>query len=52
MTAEIGVPGPAREAASMALLGALCADGVAITLPAVTGCRSPSPLAGQWSRKP
>lgn len=52
MTADIGVPGPAREAASMALLGALCADGVAITLPAVTGCQSPAPLAGQWSRKP
>ena len=52
LTDEIGVPGYAREAAAMALLGALCADGVPITLPEVTGCRRPAPVAGVWSRKP
>lgn len=49
---EIGVPGYAREAGAMAVLGALCADGVAITLPGVTGCRRPAPVAGVWSRRP
>lgn len=52
MADEIGVPGYAREAAAMAVLGALCADGVAITLPGVTGCRRPAPVAGEWSRRP
>ncbi len=44
-----GVPIGAREAASMAALGALCADGVAITLPRVTGVSRPAPLSGVWT---
>jgi len=47
-TDDHGVPVGAREAASMAVLGALCADGVPITLPAVTGVANPPPLAGAW----
>ena len=47
-TDEHGVPIGAREAAAMAVLGALCADGVPITLPAVTGVSSPAPLSGAW----
>jgi 1,6-anhydro-N-acetylmuramate kinase len=46
---ELGVPIVLREACGIAVLGALCADGVPITLPAVTGCR-PAPLAGVWVR--
>jgi anhydro-N-acetylmuramic acid kinase len=45
---DCGVPHHAREALCFAVLGALCADGVPITLPQVTGCRSPAPLAGYW----
>jgi hypothetical protein len=30
----------------MAVLGALCADGVPVTLPRVTGCRLPAPAGG------
>ncbi|MBL9030349.1 MAG: anhydro-N-acetylmuramic acid kinase [Phycisphaerae bacterium] len=37
-----------REAASMAVLGALCQDRVPITLQAVTGVRAPAPVAGAW----
>ncbi|MCA9280527.1 MAG: anhydro-N-acetylmuramic acid kinase [Phycisphaeraceae bacterium] len=44
----LGVPGAYREAAAMAVLGALCADGVAITLPGVTGVRGDAPMAGAW----
>ncbi len=44
----IGVPVEAREALAMAVLGAMCADGVPITLPRVTGCRTPAPVAGTW----
>jgi 1,6-anhydro-N-acetylmuramate kinase len=44
-----GIPVEAREAAAMAVLGALCADGVPITLPQVTGCPPPAPVAGRWS---
>lgn len=44
-----GVPAAYREAVEMAVLGALCADGVAITLPQVTGVASPAPLAGVWA---
>ena len=36
-TDEYGVPSDARETTAMALLGILAADGVSITLPAVTG---------------
>ena len=43
-----GVPVAAREAAAIAVLGALCADGIAITLPQVTGCADPAPVAGMW----
>ncbi|MBL0921805.1 MAG: anhydro-N-acetylmuramic acid kinase [Phycisphaerales bacterium] len=51
-TDEFGVPVGAREAAAMAVLGALCADGVPITLPAVTGVRSPAPVSGAWMNAP
>jgi 1,6-anhydro-N-acetylmuramate kinase len=44
-----GMPVEAREAAAIAVLGALCADRVPITLPQVTGCGAPAPLAGQWT---
>ncbi len=47
---DLGVPAQAREAVCMALLGALCEDGVAITLPQVTGCATPAPVAGVWMR--
>jgi hypothetical protein len=42
------MPIEAREAACFAVLGALCADGVPITLPHVTGCRTPAPVSGSW----
>lgn len=48
-TDAAGVPADYREAAAMGVLGALCADGVPITLRQVTGCVSP-PLAGLWTR--
>jgi len=48
-TAELGVPVESREALAIAVLGALCFDGVPITLPRVTGCRAPVPVAGTWS---
>jgi 1,6-anhydro-N-acetylmuramate kinase len=47
-TSKLGVPIEAREAVAFAVLGALCADGVPITLPQVTGCASPAPLSGSW----
>jgi len=47
-TDDLGVPASHREAAAMAVLGALCVDGVAITLPQVTGCAGPAPLSGSW----
>lgn len=46
---ELGVPVSIREAFCMTVLGALCADGVPITLPQVTGCDTPPPVAGMWS---
>jgi len=48
LSSELGVAVAAREAMAMAVLGALCADGIPITLPQVTGCRSPAPVAGSW----
>lgn len=45
---ELGIPAQAREAVCIAVLGALCADGVAITLPRVTGVPAPAPVAGVW----
>lgn len=49
LTDAYGLPGRYREAAQMAVLGALCADGVAITLPRVTGVAPPAPVAGCWT---
>ena len=43
----LGVPAKAREAMAMAVLGALCADGVPITLPRITGCQEAT-VAGSW----
>jgi 1,6-anhydro-N-acetylmuramate kinase len=45
---DLDVPGQAREALAMAVLGALCADRVPITLPQVTGCADAAPVAGTW----
>ena len=45
---RLGVAVEARESLAMAVLGALSADGVAITLPSVTGCHDPAPVAGRW----
>jgi anhydro-N-acetylmuramic acid kinase len=45
---ELGVPSEMREAAGMAVLGALCQDRVAITLPGVTGVKS-APISGCWT---
>ncbi len=47
-----GVPVQMREAMAMAVLGTLCADGVPITLPRVTGCAHPPPVAGAWVYPP
>ena len=47
-TAHCGIPPTARESAEMAILGALCADGVPITLPAVTHVHTPAPISGAW----
>ena len=44
---ELGVPVDAREAAGFAVLGALCQDGVSITLPKITGATSPG-ISGHW----
>ncbi len=49
MSDDFGVPVEIREALCMAVLGALCADGVPITLPQVTGCDEAAPVAGVWS---
>jgi anhydro-N-acetylmuramic acid kinase len=45
----LGVGVLIREALCMCVLGALCADGVPITLPQVTGCDEPAPVSGLWS---
>ncbi|MFG0275871.1 MAG: anhydro-N-acetylmuramic acid kinase [Phycisphaerales bacterium] len=47
-----GVPAHLREAVCMAVLGACCADGVAITLPKVTGRRDRPLLHGAWINAP
>ncbi|MEM1108732.1 MAG: anhydro-N-acetylmuramic acid kinase [Planctomycetota bacterium] len=44
---DLGIPCEAREAMGFAVLGALSADGVPITLPQVTGAESPG-VAGVW----
>jgi len=39
-----------REAVEMAVLGALCSDGVPITLPSTTGVKKgKAPVAGCWA---
>ncbi len=49
---SLGVPVHAREAMCFAVLGALCQDGVPITLPEVTGVSFPAPRAGAWCYPP
>jgi hypothetical protein len=46
-----GVGAGEREALAMAVLGALCQDRVAITLPQVTGLPAgvAAPVAGVWT---
>ena len=44
------VPPQAREAAAMAILGLMAADGHSITTPATTGRRSPGFPVGLWTR--
>jgi len=45
---KFGVPAAFREAVCFAVLGALCQDRVPITLPAITHCPAPAPVAGAW----
>jgi len=47
VSSNLGIAVEAREAACMAVLGALTQDGVRITLKQVTGCHEPA-LAGAW----
>lgn len=47
-TGSLGVPISHREAAEIAVLGALCADAVPITLPNVTRVPAPAPISGAW----
>ncbi len=49
---ELAIPAQYREAAAFAVLGILCADAVPITLPAVTNCTDPAPIAGTWTYPP
>ena len=46
-TASVGIMPAAREAVAMAVLGALCHDGVAVCLPQITGAEG-SAVAGSW----
>jgi anhydro-N-acetylmuramic acid kinase len=46
-TDDFGIPAQFREAVCFAVLGALCADRVPITLPSVTGVRA-APISGAW----
>lgn len=48
-TAEAGVDPAWREAGAIAVLAALCADRVPITLPRATRVRPPAPVAGRWT---
>ncbi len=47
-TDDLGVPAQFREAVCFAVLGALCQDRVAITLPAITGLKGAAPISGHW----
>lgn len=47
-TDAMGVPAAHREAVGFAVLGALCADRVPITLASVTGARGDAPISGAW----
>lgn len=51
-TDAAGLPAQARESAQFAVLGALAWDGVPVSLPRVTGCQDPAPLAGCWTPPP
>jgi anhydro-N-acetylmuramic acid kinase len=44
---ELGIPATLREAASMAILGALCEDVIPITIPRITGVLR-APISGSW----
>lgn len=46
-TDDLGVPATLREAAGMAVLGALCEDVIPITVPRITGVAK-APLSGSW----
>lgn len=46
---DFGLSSEYREAMEFAVLGALCQDGVPITLPGVTGVREPAPISGAWA---
>ena len=48
---ELGIPAGDREALGMAVLGALCQDGIPITLPAVTQVAKPT-RSGTWCFAP
>lgn len=47
-TDEFGIPSSHREAVAMAVLGALCADRVPITIPQITGSTTDAMIAGLW----
>ncbi|MSR17744.1 MAG: hypothetical protein EXS00_00995 [Phycisphaerales bacterium] len=49
MSDQLGIPIEAREAMAMAVLGALAADGLPLTLAQVTG-RAPHSTQGLWTR--
>lgn len=48
-TDTVGIPAHLREAAGMAVLGALCEDRTPITVPRITGVKK-APVAGHWVR--
>ncbi|MBU6412998.1 MAG: anhydro-N-acetylmuramic acid kinase [Planctomycetes bacterium] len=47
LSSDVGIDVSARESACFAVLGALCQDGVPITLPQVTGVKV-APVSGSW----
>lgn len=48
VSAEFGVLPEAREAAAMAVLGAMALDGLGVTVPSITGARRLTPT-GRWT---